>query len=465
VAQVVVLAAAPVLTRLFGPEAFGGAALFAAVVGIIGVVACLRYDLSIVIPASDDEGAALFWASLAISAVTSTLVLVVFLLLPTVVVDRLGASEIPAFPLLVAVGCFLTGVFSTLNYWNSRTRKFGRLASARVVNTSVTAAVQIGAGVAASAGAGSLVGGSLAGSGVATGFLAARVAGEDRRVLARNLRVSSIVAGLRRHRHFPMYNTWAALMNTLSWQLPALVLGAYFSASVVGYYALGFRVLGLPMSLVGIAIGQVFYQRAAVARESGGLATLVRGVFSVLVDVGLVPFVVLAIAGRAVFVVAFGAAWGEAGVYVQILAIWSLVWFISSPMSTLYAVLDRQGAGLWLSAGILVSRFASLMVGGWLGQPRLSLFLFAASGVLVYGYLNQFVMTHSGVPWGDAWRILARASLRGLAPCGTVAVVVLAGAGSFWVFIVAMVVISANTVWAWLRWRRVMMQGVSSEIG
>ena len=55
---------APIVARLFAPEAFGVAALFASITGTIGVVACLRYELSIMLPKSDEEAANLFGLSL-----------------------------------------------------------------------------------------------------------------------------------------------------------------------------------------------------------------------------------------------------------------------------------------------------------------------------------------------------------------------------------------------------------------
>ena len=44
-AQGIGLLASPIVARLFGPEAFGLAAIFSAIGSIIGVVVCLRYDL------------------------------------------------------------------------------------------------------------------------------------------------------------------------------------------------------------------------------------------------------------------------------------------------------------------------------------------------------------------------------------------------------------------------------------
>lgn len=48
---------APVIARLFAPEAFGVVALFLSIAGIICVVVCLRYELSIMLPKTDEEAA------------------------------------------------------------------------------------------------------------------------------------------------------------------------------------------------------------------------------------------------------------------------------------------------------------------------------------------------------------------------------------------------------------------------
>lgn len=455
-AQLFVIAAAPILTRVYSPASFGTAAQFAAITGVIVVVACLRYELSIVLPKSDEDGAVQLWVSLFFATLITVITLVVFLLLPSEILTRLGAEHVRAYAALAAFMVGSGGALNALNYWNSRTRKYGRLAAARVANNVVTAGSQIGLAGPAGGSAAGLVSGYLIGNGVAAGGLALRVIQEDRRVLARALHPGRMLRGVQMHWQFPAFNALGAVMNALSWQLPALVLGFYFGADVVGYYALGFRVLALPMSLVGLALGQVFYQRAASARRTGDLDGLVRSVYSALVNLGVAPFVILALAGEDVFAFAFGQQWAEAGVYVQILSIWTLVWFISSPLSTLYAVLDRQGASLWFNAAILATRFASLAIGGMLADARLAMALFAISGVGVYGYLNWFIMTRSGVRWLDTWTILGRALVRGLLPCGLVAVFVVAGAASWGVFCVSACAVAANTVWAARRWRDIL---------
>lgn len=57
--QAIALAFMPFLTRLYGPESFGIAAAFAAIVNIITLVATMGYVNAIVMPESDEDAAIL----------------------------------------------------------------------------------------------------------------------------------------------------------------------------------------------------------------------------------------------------------------------------------------------------------------------------------------------------------------------------------------------------------------------
>jgi len=141
----------------------------------------------------------------------------------------------------------------------------------------------------------------------------------------------------------------------------------------VGYYALGFRVLQFPMSLIGGSIAQVFFQRASEARSDGTLPNFVESVFHLLVVIGIFPILTVTIIGPELFAVIFGDAWVEAGVYAQILSIWAFAWFISSPLSTLWAVLEKQAFGIRITTLNFVTRIISLVLGGVTGSPVVAL--------------------------------------------------------------------------------------------
>ncbi|MDI6867843.1 hypothetical protein [Methanoculleus sp.] len=68
----------------------------------------------------------------------------------------LRAPGLEPYLMLVPPVGFISGVFLALNYWNSRTKHFGRLSVARVASSLATTGTQLGAGFAGYATGGSL---------------------------------------------------------------------------------------------------------------------------------------------------------------------------------------------------------------------------------------------------------------------------------------------------------------------
>jgi O-antigen/teichoic acid export membrane protein len=201
-------------------------------------------------------------------------------------------------------------------------------------------------------------------------------------------------------------------LNTASQQLPAIMLVFYFSPKVVGFYALGKTVLSMPMNMVGGAVAQVFFQKASEAHyRTGNLSKVVAEVFNRLVSLGIFPILLLTLIGEDLFIVAFGARWAEAGVYMQILGLWFFFQFISSPISTLFAVLEKQNYGLFFNGALLGTRAASLVIGGMTGDVRFTLFLVASTGVVCYGFLCFWLISKAGLPVMRAIYCIAKYSI------------------------------------------------------
>ena len=390
---------APIVARLFAPEAFGVAALFASITGIIGVVACLRYELAIMLPKTDGEAANLLCLSLFfVFIITSISVLIIFFA-GDVILNLLNSPELKKYLWLVPVAVFVGGTSLPLNYWNSRTKHFGRLSIARVVSSVVAQTTKLGAGFAGFVSGGVLIGTGILGQIVSTFVLGGQIWRDDRKLFKAGIRWEKMISGLKRHKKFPIYNTWSALLNTASQQLPAIMLAFYFSPKIVGFYALGKTVLSMPMNMVGGAVAQVFFQKASEAHNrTGNLSKVVEEVFKRLVSLGIFPVLLLTLIGEDLFVVVFGQRWAEAGVYMQILGLWIFFQFISSPISTLFAVLEKQHYGLLFNTVLFVSRAASLIIGGMTGDVRFTLFLFASTGVACYGFLCFWLISKAGLP-------------------------------------------------------------------
>lgn len=398
IAQLLGILAAPILTRLYAPDAFGVLAVFISITSVLGVIACLRYELSIMLPEKDEDAANLLGVSLGSAILIALLIVPAIWLGKAFIVRWLNAPNVAQYLWLVPVMVLLQGVFLALNYWNSRTRHFGRLSVARVTRSVMTTCTMTGSGFVGHATGGAMIGGTVVGQAVATTVLGGQIWRDDGRFFSRAIRLSSVFSGMRRHREFPLYGTWSAFLNCASWQLPTFLLSAFFASTVVGFYALGFRILQLPMSLVGGAIGQVFFQRASLAKNNGTLPAMTEVTLHNLLKVGLFPALLLMVIGSDLFSLVFGEPWAEAGLYAQILAPWTLFLFIQSPISCLFAILEKQRSLLLCDVLTSVFRALSLILGGMLGSSVLALALFSATGtivnLLVLIYLLSLVGCH-----------------------------------------------------------------------
>lgn len=142
-AQIIAVLASPLLTRLYGPEAFGFLALFTSITSIIGVVACMRYELAIMLPKTDEEAANLLGLSVLCVVVVSGLTVPALYFGGDAILSLLRAPRPGSYLVLVSPFVFISGAFLALNYWNSRTKHFGRLSVARVTSSLAAA---LGAG-------------------------------------------------------------------------------------------------------------------------------------------------------------------------------------------------------------------------------------------------------------------------------------------------------------------------------
>jgi O-antigen/teichoic acid export membrane protein len=405
-AQLVTILVAPILTRLYTPDDFGTWALFLSITGIIGVLACLRYEHSIMLPESDEEAVNLLALSITIVFLITVIIMPSIYILKDIIPFYLNSPALKNYLWLIPPFIFINGIFLALNYWNSRTKHFKRLAFATVSNSFTSAGVKIGIGILTSATEFGLILGNFIGNFVSTIVLGWQIWRDDNKDFKTHTNYKMIRFCIKKYKRFPLIDSWSALLNTISWQLPTVLLAFYFSPAVVGFYSLGLRIIQMPMNFIGTSIYKVFFQRASVAKSENTLDILVENVFEVLVTIGLFPILTITIIGGDLYSVIFGPEWMEAGVYSQILSIWAFFWFISSPLSTVYIIMDKQLFGLRYNLFNIVTRFASLIIGGVLGSARIALILFAISGILVYGYLCLKMLTYSGVKISRAWNIL-----------------------------------------------------------
>ncbi len=399
IAQAVGILLIPIVTRMYFPDDFGILQLFISITGIFVIISCFAYQLSIMLPKKDEDAAAIVVMCIGLITVTSVISGIILIFFGKQIANVLSAPEILDYMVLIPIVVFLNGLFTVFNYWLSRHVKFGTIAVAGVANSLTVKGVQIGAGIGTSSAMG-LIGGVVVGWIIGNLLMLKEVWKNVE--LFKQISWKGIKKNAIRYKKFPIYTSWSTVANYLSLQAAPFMLSSFFSVAVVGYFSIANQAVNLPMGLIGGAIGQVFFQKASEEmNKTGSIKELVRDVYARLISIGIFPMVILIIIGEELFGFVFGANWITAGLYVKILAPWLLLVFIASPLSTLFAVLEKQGVGLLFNLAMLLSRVIVLYVGGIYGDPLIALALYSITGVIFWGGLNIYILEASGTRKAD----------------------------------------------------------------
>jgi lipopolysaccharide exporter len=124
--------------------------------------------------------------------------------------------------------------------------------------------------------------------------------------------------------------------------------------------------------------------------------------------------ILLMILGEQIFTFAFGKEWGISGTYVRILVPWIFLVFLSSPISTLYNVFEKQKVWLTFSIVLLVSRVVALAIGGTYGTPEFSLALYSFTGIVFWLWNNAYLLGLAGISKKESIEVLVKYSTIGL---------------------------------------------------
>ena len=395
IAQAVGICLTPVITRIFSPEIYGVASVFISIVSILLIISCFRYEMAIMLPKDDRDAGAILLLCIFILTGISLLCIPFILLFGDTLAVLFGNESVKYYLFLIPLAVFIDGLYLAFRYWNTRRKRFGTQAITQALQSISGSTLKLGLGVCGFVSPGSLIISGIVGNGIGVAILMFQAIRADLALLKQSFSMKNIWKQAKRYKKFLLFDTWSSLINTVSWHLPVLMLTGFFSSAVAGLYSLGFQMLQLPMSLIGGSISQVFYQRATVEIYSGRLNLVVEDVESVLITLSVLPFLVLGIVGGDLFALVFGSEWYESGVYVQILCVWTMIWFVVSPLTLLFSTLELQKQGLIYNIFNLITRLLSLVIGGISGSVYLCLLLFMISGVLVYGVTGCYLLAKS----------------------------------------------------------------------
>lgn len=385
--QALAVAVTPILTRIYHAEDFGYLQIYLSVVMLGSLAVTLRYELAVLLPEQEETAASTVAAALCgVALMTVILTLATWLvyvrdLLPS------NAAGLRAYLWVIPVAVCGAGVYQVLSSWALRLRDYTKVAKTRLTQAVGQLGTQLGVGMFHASPLGLLLGDAV---GRAGGSLTlARLLRSRSWHAFQSISWHTVWKAAQRYRRFPLVSTWSSLLNMGGYSVPPLLLAGIYGAKVLGWFALGYRVLGAPTLLIGLAVSQVYSVEAAAfsCSDPRALHSLFLRSIKRLALLGTIPFFLFFTFSPAIFAIAFGESWREAGVYARLLAPMHYIAFICWPLTQTLNVLEQQFWQLsWDVSRILITCGSLWIALRWGGSARVAIGAFSAAMFITYAF-------------------------------------------------------------------------------
>lgn len=386
--QLITIAVAPILARLYSPEEFGTFAVILSSALILASISALRFELAIVLPDDEEDAFGIVWLALACILAMTVIATSATLILGGRAADALGYPEVKPYLYFITILAALAASFSVLNQLAIRHQRYGAIASRNFLQQATGGAAQVGAGLL-----------SWGVSGLLVGTISGQSVGIVSLLRASRLRSTAAIHGFRavnlrrqfvRYRRFPIFLAPAALFNNLGQQAPVLLIAAFYGAGSAGLIGLTQRVLAVPVTVIGLAIAQVYL--GSLARSARGEIAASRALFwkttRNLAILGVAGGLIIALVSPWLFAMAFGSDWTESGYIAQAMVPLFIAQMIASPTSPTLIVFEKTLTQLMWDIFRLIALIAPVYACWKTGQGILTAVVaLSISGSVMYLFL------------------------------------------------------------------------------
>lgn len=403
--QTISVAFTPIITRIYGPEAFGLMGTFVSLGAIAIAVSAFAYPFAIVLPKKDADAMGIAKLSVYISITTASITAIILLTAGDWVFALLGAQAIAAFAMLIPVKMLFAAWLRVAQQWFIRKKQFKETAKIEVAKSFITNGGQAAIGWFYPIAAVLIILTTLE-SGIYTMMLYFN-ARKKQGILKKKKHKSGhegiekpqpLMTLAKKYYDFPLYRAPVIFIDAVSGSFPVLMLSAFFGPASAGFYVLGQKLLKGSTKLIGRSVSNVFYPKITETAHKGkDVKKLIIQATLGLAGAGFIPYSAVIIFGPQIFSFVFGPEWTIAGEYARWMALTVFFAFISSPSIIATATLGIQRGFLIYSIVSTAFKLAFLYAGFVLFKSDvIAVALFSISGAVSFIVLMFWVVHSSG---------------------------------------------------------------------
>lgn len=385
IAQLCPILIYPILGRIYAPNDFGTFATIYAFVSIFAAISTGKYEYSILIADNNQKSANIIVMSLSISVIV-LLLITVFLFCFGRLLGMFVHVKVELL-LLCPMWAFFVNVFNIYNEWCVRNKSFKRLATNKIVSSTMVSGLKLLCGIRNGWGTG-LIWGDILGRMVTAIVCLYKMFKADYNLFAK-VNVKEMLELAKRYINFPKYTMPDQLLNTLGSSIPILLLGKYYTTSDVGYYSMTMTVLSIPVNVISFSVRDVFRQKANEKyKKDGDIRDIFLKLLSILSLAVFIISLLVIFFLPLLFKIVLGEQWLQAGYLAQIMLPMIALDFIAMSLSGVLTITEKLGQALKWQICYSVISIGSVLLGTSLhSSMEHTIIILSITKSLVYVYL------------------------------------------------------------------------------
>ena len=390
IAQAIPMLASIILARLYTNRDYGDLSVFISVTGVVGVIATLRYELTVILPKKANDARNLLALCLINSLIIGLLSAIIIVFLKLFFGDRLNISNFN-WLYLVPIMVICTGVYSSFDNWFNRIHGYKKMVSAKIILNASSAAVRILLGfLSVSLG---LIYGSVIGNIFAIAAFAYFFIKRDGIHSYKLVSVAKIKKMFDEYKDFFKYSMPGSVLNAFANIGLPLLIAYFYSMELAGIYFFSNNLIKQPLSIFSTSISQVYKKEANMIyfRSPNQLINFTVKFQKAIFILVFPALLILSIWGGPIFGFLFGKSWIASGEIIKYFAIFILFNSNYSPISSIVDILRKQRFEMFFNLSNVSSQVLLLLLfSKWLDFKYMIL-LISVVGAIHYLYIDIYV--------------------------------------------------------------------------
>lgn len=347
VAQMISFILSPILTRLYSPSEFGVNSIYNSFLLIGAVFATLRLQTPIAMTDKNSERSRLTELSLSTSSFFAIAIGIIALIFPNEL-NAIFGVESPHWFWVLPISMWFIGAYETFFQALLSEQRYRDMTIVSIAKVVVMGLAQIGL-VFLNTGYMGLIVGNLLSYVAVVVYMIIKV---QYKIQLPDLK--ELGNTFKQYAEYPKYAFPAELLSISSTQLLPIMISFLYNSEVTGYYSLANRLIGVPITVIGNSLRQVYLKEATIEyKNTGNVYKSFKKTSTMLLGIAFPIGIVLAVIAPWFFGIFFGAEWGIAGTYLQLLVPVFLARFIVMPiMGTIYIV-NKTKLGILVNGALM----------------------------------------------------------------------------------------------------------------